>query len=405
MERSMERNAFVFRLVFLLISCLATTTYELATATSGELLNPFLIGFSKGTLIFLLLVACELGLKRLSLRTFNTALVGIGVGTLMGLAVGTCLNTLFALLGLKPQNEMYNFIVLFSYVASLYLGIIATYSAAEVWWLSIPFVQLSPTGQAKKRELLLDLSAIEDTRLIDLARSGLLDHQLVLPTFVLKEVQKGMEAADEATKTRFRKCYENIKRLENLQSLGFQQKEFHINELDDMATKLLNAAKLIQAHILTSELNTLKQGEEEDVIIISLENIANSIKPSAQRGELLTIKIQRPGKEPKQGVGYLEDGTMVVVNGGGEFLGETIRTQVLSQKYSSSGKIIFCNAMQGDEKIPIRASGTTFADDTSYSTSPYVLGNDKREDAYAPVPRIRKETTNEKSYTDTWNRH
>ena len=72
---------------------------------------------------------------------------------------------------------------------------------------------------------------------------------------------------------------------------------------------------------------------------------------------MLTIKIQRLGKEPKQGVGYLEDGTMVVVNGGGEFLGETIRTQVLSQKYSSSGKIIFCNALTQDEKGNLRPAG------------------------------------------------
>jgi len=404
----MERNAFVFRLVFLLIACLATTTYELATGNSQELLNPFLLGVTKGLLIFLLLVACEFGLKRLSLRAFNTTLVGIGVGGLMGLTVGACLNSLFSLLGVKPQNEFYNFIVLFSYVASIYLGIIATKASAEVWWLSIPFVQLSPTGQAKKRELLLDLSAIEDTRLTDLARSGLLDHQLVLPTFVMKEVQKGMEAADEATKTRFRKCYENIKRLENMQTLGFTHKEFHINEFDDMPTKLLACAKLIGAHILTSELNTLKQGDEEGVIIISLENIANAIKPSAQRGELLTIKIQRPGKEPKQGVGYLEDGTMVVVNGGGEFLGETIRTQVLSQKYSSSGKIIFCNALQTDEKIPIRPSGANFSDDQAYSASPYVVGNDKREEAFTTTTaasRLRKEPTHEKSYTDPWNRH
>lgn len=404
----MERNAFVFRLVFLCIACLATTTYELLASPASDLFNSFFIGLSKGTLIFLLLVACELGFKRLSLRTFNTTLVGLVVGTLMGIAIGKSLQSLFSLLGVKPQNELYNFTILFSYLVSIYLSIIATYSAAEVWWLSIPFVQLSPTGQAKKRELILDLTAIEDTRLMDLARSGLLDHQLVLPTFITKEVQKGMEAQDEATKARFRKCYEHIKRLENLPTLGLLQKEFHISDIDDSSTKLINAAKLIQAHILTSDQGTVKPGEEDDVTIISLEGIANSIKPSAQRGEVLSIKIQRPGKEPKQGVGYLEDGTMVVVNGGGDFLGETIRTQVLSQKYSSSGKIIFCNALQTEDRIPIKPSPAGFGDDAHFNTSPYVMGAslDKREEAFAPLPRLRKDIPNDKSpYSDSWHRH
>ena len=96
---------------------------------------------------------------------------------------------------------------------------------------------------------------------------------------------------------------------------------------------------------MQSHLQSPLRNEEDEVSVISLETIAAALKPGAQRGEILSIKIQRLGKEPKQGVGYLDDGTMVVVNGGGEFLGQLIRTQVLSQKYSSSGKIIFCNAL------------------------------------------------------------
>ncbi|MDB6081820.1 MAG: yacL, partial [Chlamydiia bacterium] len=345
----MERNNLFYRLVFFFISCLVTTMYEFSI-TSTDPINTFLIGFSKGALIFALISLAELAFKNSTLRAFNTTLVGIAIGTLMGYVAINCVHTLFTLLGTQLKGEANNFLTLTTYLASLYLGLTTTYASAEVWWLSIPFVQLSPAGQAKKREILLDISAIEDIRLTDLARLGILDHQLVIPTFVVKEVQKGMEAQDEATKTRYRKCFEQIKRLENMQTLGLQQKEFHISELDDLPTKLLRTAKLVQAHILTSEQNSMKIAEEEGVTIISIEGIANAIKPSAQRGEILSIKIQRPGKEPKQGVGYLEDGTMVVVNGGGEFLGETIKTQVLSQKYSSSGKIIFCNAIPHDEK-------------------------------------------------------
>lgn len=402
MERNgiMERNGLFFRMVFLFLSCLITTSYEFSQ-NSTNAFTTFLVGITEGFFVFSLLVALEIGLKRLTLRSFNTALVGIAVGTLMGFAVCATLSTAFSLLGLKPAPELHQVVTLFIYLTALYFGIIVTYSASEMWWLSIPFMQLTPAGQAKRKELLLDLSALEDTRLTDLAKSGLIDHQLVLPAFVLKEVQKGMEALDEATKTRFRKCFEHIKRLENMPALGMQQREFHTSELDDLSTKLFRTAKLIQAHILTSDQISFKLGEEEDVTVISLEAIANAIKPSAQRGEVLSIKIQRPGKEPKQGVGYLEDGTMVVVNGGGEFLGETIRTQVLSQKYSSSGKIIFCNALP-DDKMPMRV---ILNDETQLNLSSYtfVAAKDEKREEVA-VPRLKKET-NEKTQFDPWNRH
>ena len=225
-------------------------------------------------------------------------------------------------------------------------------------------MRLAPATQTNKKEFLVDLSALEDSRLLELARSGLLDHQLVIPTFVVKEIQKGMESQDEATRVRHRKCYEHLKRLESMPTLGLQLKEFHFSEQDDLATKLVRAAKFLQAYILTSEQAALRS-DEEGIVVISLETIANALKPGAVRGEVLSIKIQRLGKEPKQGVGYLEDGTMVVVNGGGEFLGQTVRTQVLSQKYSSSGKIVFCNATPNDDKGMGRASPIPALSDSS----------------------------------------
>jgi len=232
-----------------------------------------------------------------------------------------------------------------------------TVRSSESWWLSIPFVHLAPALKNQKKDILVDSSALEDSRLLELARSGLLDHQLIIPTFVLKEIQKEMDAQDETVRNRARKCFEHFKRLENLANLSLQVKEFHIHDSDEETSSLTQAAKLTQGYILTSQDQSIIRAEDDDPQVISLDTIAQALKPSAQRGEMLQIKIQRLGKEPKQGVGYLDDGTMVVVNGGGEFLGETIRTQVLSQKYSSSGKIVFCNALTHDmaapSKIPV----------------------------------------------------
>ncbi|MBS0655768.1 MAG: hypothetical protein JSR46_08325 [Verrucomicrobia bacterium] len=262
---------------------------------------------------------------------------------------------------IRPSFEVPNSLMVVAFFASVYLGIMLISTSAERWWLNIPFIRLAPAEQRKTREIIVDLAAIEDTRLIELARTGLLDHLLVVPTFIVKEIQKSLESPDEVTRTRGRKCHEHLKRLECLPQLGLTIKEFHFHDSEDLATRLTRAAKLTQAYLLTSQDVFSLKGEEDFVTTINLETISIALKPGAQRGEALSIKIQRLGKEPKQGVGYLEDGTMVVVNGGGEHLGQTIRTQVLSQKYSSSGKIIFCNAVTGDEKRTIGQEGSQYS--------------------------------------------
>ncbi len=404
----MERNALFFRALYLMVCCVVTATYQLSVST-GDIMTSLLQGLVLGALIFAAIFALEMSFTKLSLRTFNTALVGIALGLCLALVVTASLNTLFSLLDIKQHTFVHHIILLGSFLASLYFGIAATLSYAEHWWLSLPFVRLLPTTEANKKELLLDLSALEDSRLTDLVRTNILDRQLVLPSFILKEIQKGIESLDETTRTRFRKALEQVKRLENIPSLGLVHKEFHFSDNEDIYTKLLRAARLMHAYILTSEQSSLKQGEEEGVIIISLESIANAIKPSAQRGEVLTIKIQRPGKEPKQGVGYLEDGTMVVVNGGGEYLGKTIRTQVLSQKYSTSGKIIFCNALQAGEE------GQKISDDANLGNS-YFYSERKDEQLVQQLQRLKKEPGYEKAvperpvperatHYDSWNRH
>ncbi len=347
----MEQNGWFFRTFFFGISALFAITYE-CTLPHQEWVWSMLKGLGIAIGLSAVCFFIEQQLKKYTLRTFNTALAGLMIGLVIGsilvMSVKAVLNTLL------PSFEMANGMLLGVYLASIYLGIVLTFSSAESWWLSIPFVRLAPASQTNKKDILVDLSALEDSRLIELARSGLLDHQLVIPTFIVKEIQKSMESADELTRNRGRKCYEHLKRLESLPDLGLQIKEFHFQnkeqDFEELAANLTKAAKLIQGYILTSQEPSALRSEDA-VVTINIEAIAASLKPGAQRGEVLGIKIQRLGKEPKQGVGYLEDGTMVVVNGGGEFLGQTIRTQVLSQKYSSSGKIIFCNAIvSGEEK-------------------------------------------------------
>jgi uncharacterized protein YacL len=172
------------------------------------------------------------------------------------------------------------------------------------------------------------------------------------------------ENGDELSRNKARKSLEALRRLESIPKIDIQYIDVSIHDADDLNDKVYRAAKLKETCVITSEYSPLRS-ENETNTYLAIDAIANALRPPIPKGETLSIKIQRLGKEPKQGIGYLDDGTMVVVNGGGDFLGKTIRTQVLSQKYSSSGKIVFCNVRDEGFEDRVLTAGVYLAPDLS----------------------------------------
>ena len=198
------------------------------------------------------------------------------------------------------------------------------------------------------RTFILDQSALEDGRVVDLARMGLFDGQIIVPSFLPQELKNQVETADEPSKARARRALEALRRLESIPHFTVLEREISSIDGSDLSENLSMAAKRLHATLLTNETLPCRLDGDQGPHL-SVDTIVSALRPAIPKGELLLIKIQRLGKEAKQGIGYLEDGTMVVVNGGGDYLGRTVRTQVLSQKYSSSGKIIFCNVREEEE--------------------------------------------------------
>jgi len=218
-----------------------------------------------------------------------------------------------------------------------------TARASEEFYLSIPFVKFKATAN-KKKDILIDVSILLDSRIIDLSASGILDNHLILPKFTLKELYTQVENGDETTKAKARRSLEVCKKLESLPNLNLRFSDTDFPEIKDPIIKLVRLARLLDANVITADINRIQQSSIEGIAVINIHSLSNALKPLTQTGEHVNIKIQRYGKEARQGVGYLEDGTMVVVNGGAEHIGETIKAQVLSVKHTSSGRMIFCNA-------------------------------------------------------------
>lgn len=295
-----------------------------------------------GLLVAGTLVGLEWLFKRSSFRSFNVVVVGLFAGYLMGQALCLILFTLLTIGNLSFVGK--ELVETICFLVGTYLGTVMILRASEEFYVSIPFVKFAIQAH-KKKDLLLDSSCLSDPRLIDIANSGLFDYYLVLPRFLIKDLYAQAETADETTRSRAKRALDVVKKLESLPGLELRYNETDFADVKDLLGKTVRLARLIDANILSADMSRIQISSIEGVRIINIPTLSNALKPLMQTGEQIRIKIQRYGKEPRQGVGYLDDGTMVVVNGGGQYIGETIETQVLSVKHTSSGRMIFCNAI------------------------------------------------------------
>ncbi|MEN9343408.1 MAG: uncharacterized protein RLZZ453_195 [Chlamydiota bacterium] len=333
------------RTLFMILSIFFMTTFMISGPggfTTGDMVGGVLLGAVFG----LLLIGFDIAFKRFNLRSFNIAIVGLFIGYLMGQALGLVLSAILDIsrvsIILHPTTIEMIRVALFLF--GLYLGTIMTLKASDELYVSIPFVKFSPTSE-KKKDLIIDSSVLCDARIIDVAATGLLDHQLVLPRFIIKELYATAEVGDEISKTKAKKSLDVIKKLEATPELNLRFNDTDFPEAKEIQTKLVRLARLLDANLVTADISRVQMASIEGIRIINIHTLSNALKPLMQTGEFIKIKIQRYGKEPRQGVGYLDDGTMVVVNGGGNYIGEVIDAKVLSVKHTSSGRMIFCNAM------------------------------------------------------------
>lgn len=332
------------RILFFVLSIFFMTTYMLSMP-EGAVYSKALFGIILGCILGLLLIGFDLLFRKFNLRSFNIAIIGIFIGYLMGQALVLVFSAILDIssISIAVQPQTLEMIKIALFLFGTYLGTIMTLKASDELYVSIPFVKFAPTAQ-KKKDLLVDSSVLSDARMIDLAATGVLDHHVVVPRFLIKELYAQSEIGDDIAKAKAKKSLEVIKKLEAIDTLELRFNDTDFPEVKDPQGKLIRLARLIDANILSADISRIQMSSIEGIKVINLHSLSNALKPLMQAGEYIKIKIQRYGKEPRQGVGYLEDGTMVVVNGGGKYIGETIDAQVLSVKHTSSGRMVFCNA-------------------------------------------------------------
>jgi len=292
-----------------------------------------LIGFGLGGL----LIAIDEMLKGFSLRAFSAATFGLFLGSMVAVMLDR--SNLFQYL----DERVHWVIRLGLFTGFGYIGmVLAMRSNKEDFSLIIPYVRFASQNKPDNL-LLLDTSVIIDGRIADLIDANFLEGTIVVPRFVLKELQHIGDSNDPIKRARGRRGLEMLNRIQNNTRNEIKIHEGDFPKEDEVDTKLVHLAKLLNAKLFTNDFNLTKLAELQSVKCVNLKDLGNALKPVVLPGEVLHLKIVREGKDKGQGVGYLNDGTMVVVNHAQTLMGQQVNVQVQSLIQTGAGVMIFAD--------------------------------------------------------------
>ncbi len=206
-------------------------------------------------------------------------------------------------------------------------------------WLPSRMKHRVPADASKPK--ILDTSVIIDGRIADICDTGFLEGPLVIPGFVLEELRHIADSADVLKRNRGRRGLDILNRIQKESSVPVQIYEREVDPNLEVDSKLLKLAKILDGKVVTNDFNLNKVAELQGVAVLNINELANAVKPVVLPGEEMVVHIIKDGKESGQGIGYLDDGTMIVVDGGRKFIGQTVAVMVTSVLQTAAGRMIF----------------------------------------------------------------
>ena len=281
------------------------------------------------------IVVFEWQLRSMSL----TRLIGAAIGSFLGI----CGAYLFALV---IRNSTFgehtrSFLQILVMLLMAYVGLIVGANKGDLLNLAALGGVFGGEKQGKKVYKILDTSVIIDGRIADIAETGFLDGIIVTPQFVLRELQLVADSADSLKRNRGRRGLDILQRLQKMPGLQIQIVEDDFPSVREVDLKLIELAKVYEGKIITNDFNLNKVAQLQGVAVLNINELANSLKPIVLPGEIMRVFILKEGKEYNQGVAYLDDGTMVVVDNARKMIGKTIDVSVTSVLQTTAGKMIF----------------------------------------------------------------
>jgi uncharacterized protein YacL len=320
----------VIRILFVLV--LTATCFFLRPFALQPWTAAILGGAAAGAVIVFELRVRALSLKRL---------LGAVLGSVLGI-VGAALFGL-VLAGSLPSGGTRSVLQLFVLMLMSYVGLMVGASKGDLLNFTGGLAELFAGERAggKRNLKILDTSAVIDGRIVDVVETGFLEGTLLVPEFVLRELQIIADSSDSSRRQRGRRGLDILQKMQSNPTLAVQIIEDDFPRLREVDLKLIELAKKMGAPVVTNDINLSKVAQLHHVRVLNLNDLANSLKPLVLPGEKMNIVVLKEGKEYNQGVGYLDDGTMVVVDHARRMIGRAVEITVTSVLQTASGKMIF----------------------------------------------------------------
>jgi len=325
----------------LFVTFCAAIGASVSAELQGSLWPGLLVGITAGLVVILV----DRLLHGFSLRAFSSATFGLLLGLIFG-------NLLLASDILHYQSETAQWMArLIVFSAFGYLGMmLAIRSNRDEFSLIIPYVRFS--RQATEREpIVVDTNVIIDGRIADLCATGFLSHSLIVPRFVLGELQLLADSRDPIKRERGRRGLEILNQLQQSREIELTIRESADDGDTAVDSRLVRTAKVLQARLLTNDNALCQVARLQQVPALNLNDLARALRPTLVVGDEIELSLVKEGREPHQAVGYLPDGTMIVVNQARTLLGKTAKVVVASALQTAAGRLIFAELRENGSSI------------------------------------------------------
>lgn len=320
------------RLFFIFISCVAG--YYIGCLFGG--VNPTwgVGGTAAGLLSSVIVILLEMAMRRFSIRNLSAAVFGLIFGFFMAWV-------LTSVMRLIPMSiQLFSSLQIVMIITFCYLGMVIAMRGKDEFSLIVPYVKF--VRQDKRDDIvLLDTSVIIDGRIADIFHTHFVEGRIVIPRFVLKELQQVADSQDALKRNRGRRGLDVLNKIQKTTALDVRIQEEDFPDTREVDAKLVKLAKLLGAKIFTNDFNLNKVAEIQGVTVLNINELANALRPVVLPGEPMEVRVSKEGKEYNQGIAYLDDGTMVVIDNAKHMIGQVVKVTVTSVLQTSAGRMIF----------------------------------------------------------------
>ena len=319
----------------------------------GFLLNPLAesnylqdFGFTErrifSAILGILIALCVIGFEMRARQATIKTLIGAAIGSILGIIGAYLIGMLISSQETKAvPAEMKTFLTVALAFFMGYIGLMVGAAKGEFIDLSVLGGVFSDKNTQKTDFRILDTSVIIDGRIADVAETGFMGGTMIIPQFILTELQQVADSPDSSKRQRGRRGLDMLQRLRNNSKVSIEIIETDFPAVKEVDLKLIELGKQLDAMIVTNDFNLNKVAQLRGVLVLNINELANALKPVVLPGEAMRVFILKEGKEYNQGVAYLDDGTMVVVDNARKLIGKTADVAVTSVLQTTAGKMIF----------------------------------------------------------------